>query len=197
MPINGRSMFAQTELEVHDAWGLLTTRGPQYARAAALLHQMVARMDKQSALVASREVLAEIAHCSVSTVRRSLSILKESNWIDIVPLGKGGTNAYLINSRVAWRNERKLLSTASFTATVMASVKDQEPATLDYEDDVRPALRRIASLYSNELPLPSGRGAEPPVQQALPGVENNPPALRMDEQLDQETGEILNKLRDI
>lgn len=192
---NGRSHFAQTELEVHEAWGLLTSGGPQYARAAGLLHMMVARMDKQAALVASREVLAEIANCSLSTIKRSLKILKEGNWLDIVPLGKGGTNAYLINSRVAWRAERKLLPTAAFTATVIASAKDQELEAL--EEGERPALRRIASLYSNELPLPSGRGATPPVQQELPGVNNDPPALRMDEQIDQSTGEIMNKLRDI
>lgn len=191
--VNSRTDFAQTDLSVHDAWGSLTTGGPQYARAAGLLHKMVSRMDKQSALVASREVLAEIANCSLSTVKRSLKILQQGNWIDIVPLGKGGTNAYLINSRVAWRAERKLLPTAAFTATVIASAKDQEPEALEYEDE-RPALLRIASLYSNELPLPSGDGATPPVQRALPGVENDPPALRLNETLDRTTGEITAKL---
>jgi hypothetical protein len=196
-PLSGRASFVQTELEVHEAWGHLTAGGPQYARAASLLHLMVARMDKQSAIVASREVLAEFAGCSVSTIKRSLKILQEANWIEIVSIGKGGTNAYLINSRVAWRAERKLLPTAAFTATVIASSRDQEPEVLAFEEKDRPLLRRIPTIYSNERQLPTGNREIPPVQRGLPGIENDPPALLIPEHVDQETGEIYDRLRNI
>ena len=186
MPNYAKTSFVQTDLAVHEAWGQLATSNPQ---AAALLHLMVARMDKQSSLVASRETLAEIARCSVSTVKRSIKILKEGNWLDVTQLGKGGMNAYAINSRVAWRDERRKLYThAVFTANVIASSREQDYIP-DEDEEVAP-LRRIPTLYSGEIQIPQGRGIEPPVQAQLPGLENTPPVLLVSETIDQATGEI-------
>lgn len=188
-----RVTFVQTDLEVHEEWARLTIENP---RAAALLHLMISRMDKQSALVASREVLAELAGCSVSTVKRSITALRDGRWIDVTQLGKGGgTNAYVVNSRVAWRDERKKLSYAIFSANVIASAKEQDFVP-EFEDEVQ-SLRRIPTLYFAERQMPMGQGASPPVQEVLPGLELDPPALHVEEQIDQDTGEIMNKLRDI
>ena len=128
-PLESRKQtWVQTERSVHEAWAALCSTKP---RAAALLHTMVAHMDSRAAIVASRETLAELANCSVATIKRSVADLKEGKWIQVVQVGgKGGVNAYAINSRVAWGDERKHLPFAAFTATVLASRKEQEPQDL-------------------------------------------------------------------
>lgn len=177
-----RQTWVQTERAVHEAWGRLCTEKP---RAAALLHVMVAHMDSRAALVASRETLATLAKCSTATIKRSVADLKEGNWIQVVQLGgKGGVNAYAINSRVAWGDERKNLPMAFFTATVLASAREQDQ--LELTNDA--PLRRIPTLYRGEEQLPEGPGSAPPVQQELPGVANDLPAIR--ENIDLVTGEI-------
>lgn len=182
-PLDSRKQtWVQTERSVHEAWAALCSTKP---RAAALLHTMVAHMDSRAAIVASRETLAELANCSVATIKRSVADLKEGKWIQVVQVGgKGGVNAYAINSRVAWGDERKHLPFAAFTATVLASRKEQEP-----QDLIENApLRRLPTLYRGERQLPAGDGGAPPVQQDLPGVENEVPAIQ--EKTDLVTGEI-------
>lgn len=186
-PLESRKQtWVQTERAVHEAWAELCNTKP---RAAALLHIMVAHMDSRAALVASRETLAELAKVSVATIKRSVADLKAGHWIQVVQVGgKGGVNAYAINSRVAWGDERKHLAFAAFTATVLASRSEQEPQDLI---EASP-LRRIPTLYRGERQLPVGAGTTPPVQEQLPGVEHDMPALREDETLDRGTGEILS-----
>jgi hypothetical protein len=146
---------------------------------------MVAHMDKRAALVASRDTLAELAKCSVATVKRSVADLKAGRWIQTVQMGgKGGVNAYVINSRVAWADERKHLAFAAFSATVIASAVEQ-----DTPYDETP-LRRIPTLYPGERQLPVGPGEPPPTQAELTGMESDPPALLGNETIDADTGEI-------
>jgi hypothetical protein len=181
----------QTERTSHEAWAVLVKNKP---RAAALLHTIVAHMDHQSALVASRETLASMADCSVATVKRAVADLKEGNWLEVVQVGgKGGVNAYVVNSRVAWANNRKQLPGAIFTATVLASQAEQESI------DTTP-LRRIPILYQGERQLPSGAGAAPPAQPELIGMEQDLPAVNLGENIDPNTGEIrrfFRRLREV
>lgn len=144
-------------------------------------------MDHQSALVASRATLAELENCSEATVKRAVADLKSGSWIEVVQVGgKGGVNAYVVNSRVAWADKRERLPGAIFTATVLASISEQESI------ETTP-LRRIPTLYQGERQLPVGDGAPPPAQPELDGIENDPPALRLGEQINRDTGEIMIK----
>ena len=129
--------WVQTDRATHEAWGLLTMSSP---RAAALAHFLVANMEKSGAVVASYATLAKMTGMSVSTIRRAVDDLKAGRWIEAVQIGgKGGANAFCINSRVAWAQERNKMHLASFTARVLADKDEQQTV-----DDV--PLRRIPIL---------------------------------------------------
>lgn len=167
--------WVQTERATHEAWGRLTTRSP---RAAAMAHFLVANMESSGAVVASYAVLAKITGMSVATVRRAINDLKTDRWIEVVQIGgKGGANAFVINSRVGWAQGRDKLHLAGFTARVIAD-RDEQPLL----DDA--PLRRIPVLQRGEMQLPSGPGEEPPSQPSIPGMEPDLPYI------DKETGEV-------
>lgn len=166
-----KQTWVQTERASHEAWAELVRTN---ARAAALLHVLVAQMDQQAAVVASRATLAALTQCSEATTKRAIATLKAERWIEVVQLGgKGGVNAYVINSRVAWADRRDRLPAAMFTATVIAARAEQDAI----EDT---PLRRIPTLYPGERQLPTGPGA------AGANSSVDLPAL----QIDPATGEI-------
>lgn len=183
--------WVQTERSAHEAWAqLVRTNG----RAAALLHVLVANMDNQAAVVASRGTLAQLVGYSEATVKRAVADLKADRWIEVVQLGgKGGVNAYVVNSRVAWADSRDKLGRAVFQATVVTTRAEQL-------DGVEAApLRRIPTLYPGEQQLPSGPGAAPPSQPTLDGMEPDLPALVRDDhgrewEVNPETGELQGRL---
>lgn len=166
-PEQKHSTWVQTERSAHEAWGQMVRKNP---RAAALLHVLCAHMDNQAAVVASRETLAEMIGYSQATVKRAVADLKAENWIQVVQLGgKGGVNAYVVNSNVAWADNRDKISRAVFSARVIASRSEQA-------DPSPKPLRRIPTLYPGERQLPSGDGLEPPSQPSLPGLEADLPS---------------------
>lgn len=143
-----KQTWVQTERKSHEAWADLVRTN---ASAATLLHVLVAHVDQQGAVVASRDTLAALAKCSVATIKRAVVALKTDRWIEVVQLGgKGGVNAYVLNSRVAWADRRDRLPGAIFTATVIAARSEQ--------DEVETApLRRIPALHIGEhLDMDSG-----------------------------------------
>lgn len=178
---NKRQTWVQTERSSHEAWADLVRSKP---RAAALLHTIVANMNEHSALVASRPVLARMEKVSEATIKRAVADLKAGNWIEVVQVGgKGGVNAYVVNSRVAWANRRDQLPTAMFTATVIADASEQDKI------ETTP-LRALPALYPGEAQLPH-EPEEAHQQPELDGVEPPPlPELRLGEKLDTKTGEI-------
>lgn len=165
--------WVQTERAAHEAWATLVRTNQ---RAAALLHVLVAHMDHQAAIVASRATLAQLVGYSEATVKRAVSDLRADCWIDVIQLGgKGGVNAYVVNSRVAWADSRERLGTAAFTARVLARQVEQDLP------EIAAPLRRIPTLYPGERQLPSGAGEQPPSQPGLDGLEPDLPALTGDE----------------
>lgn len=185
------STWVQTERSAHEAWAqLVRTNG----RAAALLHVLVANMDNQAAVVASRATLAQLVGYSEATVKRAVADLKADRWIEVIQLGgKGGVNAYVVNSRVAWADSRDKLGRAVFQATVVTTRAEQTDGL-----DEAP-LRRIPTLYPGERQLPSGAGLAPPAQPSLDGLEPDLPAVVLDEkgqqwEVDPATGELQGKL---
>lgn len=164
--------WVQTERATHEAWGRLTVSSP---RAAALAHFLVANMETSGAVVASYATLAKMTGMSVSTIRRACDDLKAGRWIEVVQLGgKGGANAFRINSRVAWAQGRDKLHMASFTARVLAS-RDEQQAI----DDA--PLRRIPTLMPGEIQLPTGEGLEPPAQETFEDMLPDLPSIKPDD----------------
>ncbi len=170
--------WVQTDRAAHEAWGQMVRRNP---RAAALLHVLCAHMDNQAAVVASRATLASLAGYSEATVKRAVADLKAGRWIQVVQLGgKGGVNAYVVNSNVAWADNRDKISLAVFSARVIATREEQS------EPDDNLPLRRIPTLYRGEQQVAAGDGEEPPSQPFIDGLEPDLPYI------DKETGEIFD-----
>jgi len=162
--------WVQTERKAHEDWANLIGRKP---KAAMLLHQLVAKMGQQNAVVVSQKTLAKLIGVTDRTVRTALSDLVAERWIQIVKInGPGTVSAYVVNDRVAWGQPRDQLRLSIFSAAVVADVEDQETATLDHTE-----LRRIPSLFPGERQLPTGSGQEPPSQPSLDGLEHDLPSL--------------------
>jgi DNA-binding transcriptional MocR family regulator len=135
---------------------------------------IVAKMGRHNALVASQETLANFAKCSSRTVRRSVQILKEENWIEIRQVGPSGTvNAYIVNDRVAWSGSRDGIRYSLFSAAVLVS-DDEQPDKA--EIGAQPPLERIPTMQPGERQLPSGEGLPPPSQPFLESLETDLPA---------------------
>lgn len=183
--------WVQTERAAHEAWANLIARKP---RAAQLLHHLVAQMGHQNAVVVSQKVLAQLMGVDTRTVSRSVAVLVEEHWVQVVRIGKGKEAAYVVNDRVAWGQPRDQLRLSTFSATVIADFDDQESDALEHRE-----LRRIPTLYPGEQQLPSGSGLAPPSQPALEGLEHNLPAVVLDEngqrwEVNPTTGELQAKL---
>ena len=166
-----RNRWVQTEASAHEAWAKLILK---HKNAAALMHLFVSRMDRNTnAVVASHNILAKLLNCTPRSIRNYLKVLEDDRWIQVVSLGKGSTNAYVVNSLVAWSQSRENLKHSTFSAQVIADADDQKQAiTADN-------LRKIPVLFSgDEQQLISGkRGSEPPVQTLLDGTEPDLPAI--------------------
>lgn len=183
--------WVQTERAAHEAWANLIARKP---RAAQLLHHLVAQMGHQNAVVVSQKVLAQLMGVDTRTVSRSVAVLVEEHWVQVVRIGKGKEAAYVVNDRVAWGQPRDQLRLSTFSATVIADLDDQESDALEHRE-----LRRIPTLYPGEQQLPGGSGLAPPSQPALDGLEHDLPAVVLDEkgqqwEVNPATGELQGKL---
>lgn len=164
---NSPPRWIQTDRASHEAWGRLSVSKP---RAAALMHYLVAQMGHSDAVVASWATLASISGMSVATVRRAIADLRSERWIEVIQIGgKGAANAIVINSRVAWTQERDKLRYARFSAEVLARSDEQEEISQD-------PLRQIPTLLPGERQLPSGNGEPPPSQPPFDGLEHDLPA---------------------
>jgi DNA-binding transcriptional regulator YhcF (GntR family) len=167
----------QTERAAHEAWADLITRKP---RAAALLHLLVANMNRTGALVCSQGTLSVLTKASVATVKRALTVLVDENFIEVVRVGseRGGVNAYVVNRRVAWADKRENQRYAAFDARILVSESEQDgPVGVESE-----ALKQLPTLSPGDMQLPHGAGLPPPTQPPL--VEPDLPSLREEEQLD-------------
>ena len=184
--------WVQTERKAHEAWALLIGSKP---KAAQLMHLLVANMDKKGAVVVSQHTLAELMKCSIPTVKRSVRVLREDNWLDVARIGseRGGVNAYVINRRVAWADKRDNQRFAAFDARIILSASEQDQATLE----AKGPLRQLPQMGEGQLPM--GPGLEPPSQPSLDGMEPDLPATVRDDdgsewEVNQETGEMQQRI---
>jgi hypothetical protein len=145
---------------------------------------MCGMMGSKNALVIPQTMLAKLLGVSERTVRDALHELARSKWIQIVRLGKGKECAYVVNDQVAWGEARKNIRMSIFSATIVADIEDQTPASIDPMQ-----LHKIPQMYEIESQLPTGPGEEPPSQPSLDGLLPDLPTLKFDD-VDPDTGEI-------
>jgi DNA-binding Lrp family transcriptional regulator len=169
-----RGTWVQTERKAHEGWAKLIRTSP---KAAELLHLLVANMDKKAAVVVSQKVLAEMLGASVPTVKRAVTALQEGNWVDVVRVGseRGGVNAYVVNRRVAWADNRENQRYAIFDARIITSASEQEREVLDHQEP----LNQLPNF--GEFQIPVGDGLPPPNQPNIEGLEPDLPAIGSDE----------------
>lgn len=164
-----RGTWVQTERAGHEAWAALTAQAP---RAAQLMHILVQHMDKQGALIISQATLAKLMETSVATTKRAIAILTKHNWIQTISVGgqRGGTLAYVVNSRIAWADKRDNLQFALFNARVLVSTEDQA----DLGDA---KLKQLPTMEDGDIQLPAGPGMDPPAQESLEGMLPDMPSI--------------------
>jgi len=161
--VPSKQQFVQTERGAHVEWGKLVLSNPA---AAAVMHQLVAVMDRQNAVAISHQVLADLVGMHQTTIKKALRFLRENRWIQVVQLGQRGTvNAYVINEQVAWADYRDNKKLAIFSARIVASAADQDAVTLKPQK-----LRKVPIIYPPEEALPVG-DLKPGDQESLPGLE--------------------------
>lgn len=158
-----RQTFVQMERDSLAAMAELIRRSPTAARALSLLCSM---MDKTNAVAISHQLLADRLECSLATIKRSLELLVDDNWIEVWRIGKSGTvNAYVVNSRVAWADKRDNKQHAIFAAQVIVDRADTP------ESQQRKApLRKIPIIFPPEMALLTGEWPQG-AQTQLPGME--------------------------
>ena len=121
-----RDQFSQTDIDAHAAWALLTR---DHHLAAALLHVLVVLANKQNAVVVSQPVLAKMLGRSKRSIIRALNVLIEGRWIEKRQLGStSAVNAYVLNSRVCWKDARSNRGLAAVTANVWLDQEEQPDA---------------------------------------------------------------------
>lgn len=149
-PVPKKQTFVQTERKAHLALGKLAIKHPS---AAAILHQLIALMDRQCAVCLSHKTLSDMLGIHQTTVKKAMKVLKDGNWIQVVQIGQNGTvNAYIVNSRVAWADKRDNLKLSRFHAVIVANAEDQTEQTLE-----GPELKKVPLIYPpDETPLPTG-----------------------------------------
>jgi DNA-binding transcriptional MocR family regulator len=177
--------WVQTERESHEAWAALTRKSPL---AAQIMHLLAARVGEHNAVIISQGALAELAGASRRGVQNALSLLNRERWLEIRQIGERSTvNAYVVNDRVIWGTARNGLRYSLFSATVIASSKEQpDESELDHNRDLRP-LRRLPRVGEGQLP--DGPGLPPPSEPFLDGMEPDLPATQQTdpEQMDVES----------
>lgn len=118
-----RDEFSQTDVDAHHAWAILSR---DYPMAAALMHLLVVYANKQNAVVVSQNVLAKELGRSKRTIMRALNTLVEGRWIEKRQIGSFNTcNAYVLNSRVCWKDVRANRGLAAISAEVILDQAEQ------------------------------------------------------------------------
>ena len=147
--------------------------------AAAVMHQLVAIMDRNNAVAIAHSTLADLVGVHQTTIKKALKFHKEHRWIQVIQLVQRGTvNAYVINDQVAWADYRDNKRLAIFSARIVASADDQDALTLSSQK-----LRKVPIIHPPEQALPTGDW--PMGEQAqLPGFEAVAEGAPMDDEED-------------
>lgn len=137
----------------------------ELARRSPVAHQILwllaERMNRTNAVVMSQKTMGQILGYSRATLSRAIALLRDENWIQVVL--SGTSNAYVMNSKVFWRDHGGKRYT-SFFAEVIASEDEQSHPIEDW-DNVK--LRHVPVLQSDEVPIDDGADLPPPDQRDL------------------------------
>lgn len=157
----------------------------ELAKRSPAAHQVLwllaERMNKTNAVVISQKTMGQILGYSRSTLNRAINLLREERWVQVI--ATGGSNAYVVNSKVLWRDQGGKRYAAFFAEVVVSA--DEQAHPVEEWDNVE--LRHMPILRGKEVPLTGDEALPPPDQQdLLPADRLEFPRARVD----QEKGEI-------
>jgi len=118
--VKGNSDFVMTFRSSYES---LRALGLEDAKARVLLDFFLEHMDKENALIVSRETIKDILGWSLPTIDRKIKILKELQFINI--MRTGSSNVYYVNANIAWTTWNDKRDYAQFRAMVLVSKKEQ------------------------------------------------------------------------
>lgn len=113
--------WLQSDKQSHEAMWKLNLRSPM---AVTVLHFMISKLTRgASGVVISAGAMARQMGISERSAKAAVAILRETKFVQV--LKSGNTNAYIVNSRVAWQGIRGQRH-ASFNAQIVVDEKEQE-----------------------------------------------------------------------
>lgn len=99
----------------------------QHAPSAhRVLWTLIKEMNKQNAVMISQDSLCRLTRLSSATVKRSVALLREQQWLQVLKMGTA--NIYRVNSSVVWQ-DRADGRWASFNAHVILNFDEQDNIT--------------------------------------------------------------------
>ena len=99
----------------------------QHAPSAhRVLWTLIKEMNKQNAVMISQNSLCKLTRLSSATVKRSVALLRDQQWLEVLKMGTA--NIYRVNSNVVWQ-DRADGRWASFNAHVILNFDEQDSVT--------------------------------------------------------------------
>lgn len=116
----GPQGWLQSDKQSHEAmWKL----GTKYPTALAVLHFMISKLARgASGVIISAPAMARQMGISERSAKAAVAVLRDMKFVQI--LKSGNTNAYIVNSRVAWQGKRGFRY-ASFNAQIIVDEQEQ------------------------------------------------------------------------
>lgn len=122
-----------------DAMPELRWLSMKHPTAYGILMFIMEHMDYRNALMCSYQVFQDYFEVSGRTIGRSIKILKDSGFIDI--LKSGSSNVYIINTEVAWCSHADKKHYAKFNGNILVSKKENKDYVYKKQFDKFKALR--------------------------------------------------------
>lgn len=110
--------------------------------ASSILNFIMEHMDYQNALMCSYEVFSDYFQVSKATIQRSIQLLKENGFVDV--LKSGTSNVYIVNQEIAWCSWDNQKQYCKFSGNVLISATENK----DYE--YRSQFNKFKSLRERE-----------------------------------------------
>lgn len=142
-------------------WSDIRSLAKRMPAAFQMLTLITERMNKANALVISQATLCQLLDVGRTTVHKATKLLEDEKWIQVVKVGTA--NAYIVNSKVMWRDHSGKRF-GSFFAEVVVSESEQE-RTADELSQVE--LRNVPILMRGETPILVDEDLPPPDQRDL------------------------------
>ena len=131
----------------------------KHPTAMGIMMYFMGNMGRNNALAISQSALAKKVGATRSAINRSLSVLANHQFIEIINVGN--LCVFRVNARVAWQGNRGERF-AHFMANVIA-FEDEQTKTID---DAEP-LKQVPVLYEGERLLVGNELVDPPDQGEL------------------------------